>query len=478
LLLKVTNSEGTMKRTILYVILGAITVAAMAGMSACGAEQVEEEETRSATVERGTMLVAVSASGSIEAADRVNLTFELPGEFLEVPAKVGNRVAAGDVLAQLDDRQLTLQVQQAEAALAMAEAQLVQLRAGARPEEVAAAEANLRAVQAQVDAAAANRDELVTGPSDAQIAAVEAQVAAMDLQHRVALLAYDRVVAETDNKDKRERAYYDVWTAEQALSAAQVQLDELRAGADANAVQAAQDNVLAAEAQRDAAQAQLDLALAGATSEQLTDVEAQVAQAQTALALAQLMLDKTTLHAPFDGVVAAVNVTPGEMAAGAMPAITLLDTSRFRMAVDVDEIDVGRLVVGQVAQVTLDALPDVEITGSVKRIAPAATVVGGVVYYGVVIELDPTDAPIRVDMTANATIVVEELADVLLIPTWVVRVDDTGQTYVNQQAGDEVVRTDIELGIRHEGYAQVLSGLSEGDKAIWVQASVFGFDQQ
>ncbi|MEE8391623.1 MAG: efflux RND transporter periplasmic adaptor subunit [Anaerolineae bacterium] len=463
-----------MKRTILYVILGVVTVAAAVGVSACQASQ-PEEETRSAVVERGTLLVAVSASGSIEPQARVNLTFELPGEVLKVAVEVGDRVAAGDVLAQLDGRQLALQVQQAKAALAMAEAQLVQLQAGARPGEVAAAEASLRAVEAQVSGAAANRDQLVTGPSDAQIAGTQAQVAAMELQQRLALLAHDKVIKETEDKERRDQVRYDLWTADKALAAAQAQLDELLAGADANAVQAAQANVAAAEAQRDAAQAQLDLVLAGATEEQLNDIEAQVAQARTALELAQLSLERTTLYAPFDGVVAVVNVTPGEMASAAMPAITMLDTSRFRMTVGVDEIDVGRLAVGQAAQVTLDALPDVEITGVVERIAPAATIVGGVVYYNVIIELDPTGTPIRADMTSNVTIVVQELADVLMIPTWVVRVDDrTGQTFVNQQVGEEIVRTYVELGVRHEGFAQVLDGLSEGDEAIWVQESGFG----
>jgi len=68
---------------------------------------------------------------------------------------------------------------------------------------------------------------------------------------------------------------------------------------------------------------------------------------------------------------------------------------------------------------------------------------------------------------------------VLKIPTWVVRVDqDTGQTYVHQRVGGEVVRTDVTLGVRHEGVAQVLGGLSEGDEAIWVQESAFGFGPQ
>jgi len=470
-----------MRRTVLYVFLAVVVVAAVAGVLFLRAQQTRspEQEARSATVERGTLLVAVLASGSVEPQTRVNLAFEVPGEVLEVQVKVGDKVEGGDVLARLDASQLALQVQQAEAALAVAEAQLVQLRDGPRPEEVAAAEANVRGVEAQVNAAAANRDQLAVGASDAQIAAAEAQIAAAELQHRVTLIAHDRTFKETKDGDRREQARYDLYAANEALAAAQAQLDELLGGADADAVRAADANVAAAVAQRDAAQAQLDLLLAGSTEEQLADVEAQAAQARAALELAELALEKTTLHAPFDGVVAAVNVTAGEMASAGLPAITLLDTSNFHMTVGVDEIDVGKLAVGQSAQVTLDALPDLESTGLVERIAPAATLEGGVVTYDVVIALDPTDAPIRADMTANATIIVEELDDVLKIPTWVVRVDqDTGQTYVHQRVGGEVVRTDVTLGVRHEGVAQVLGGLSEGDEAIWVQESAFGFGPQ
>jgi HlyD family secretion protein len=467
-------TRGTMKRTMLYVILGVITVVAMVGMSACQTQpDGQSEEARSAVVERGAMLVSVSVSGSIEPLAQVNLAFEVPGEVVEVLVEVGDSVSAGDALARLDTKQLELQVQQAETALAMAEAQLVQLQADARPEDIAAAEANLRAVEAQVSAAIANRDQLVTGIGDAQIAAAEAQVAAMELQYKVALIAHDQTINKTEDEERRERVRYDLYTAEKALEAAQAQLDELRAGADANAVRAAQENVAAAEAQRDAAQARLDLVRAGASQDQLTDVEAQVAQARVALALVELSLEKAILHAPFDGIVAAVNVEPGEMVSSALPAVTMLDASGFRMAVSVDEIDVGKLVVGQPAQVTLDALPDMVIAGVVERVAPAATIVGGVVYYDVVIELDSTNVPIRAGMTANATIVVEELADALILPNWVVRVDEAGQTYVNQRSGDEIVRTDVELGVRHEGFAQILSGLSEGDEVIWVQESWF-----
>ena len=479
-----------MKRTVLYVIAGVILVAAVAGGIFWwrGRTTQPTGQVRSSTVERGTLLVAVSASGSIEPNRRVNLTFETPGRVAEVAVEVGQAVKAGDLLARLDTTQLELQVRQAQAALDAAEAQLAQLKAPPRPEQIAAAEANVRAAEAQVSAASANLSQLVSGATAAQIAAAEAQVASAQTQYKMALDAHDATMRcvtvnlpDGSTREvcpglgpREEQARYNLYAAEQALAAAQAQLDELLAGANPNQVRAARANLAAATAQRDAAQAQLDLLQAGATEAQIAAAQAQVDQARAARDLAQLALERATLRAPFDGVVAAVNVRAGEVAPATLPAITLVDTSAFRLTVSVDEMDVGRLAEGQSARVTLEALSGVVITGTVTHIAPAARFEGGVVYYNVTIALAPTDAPIRADMTANATIVVQELADVLLVPTWIVRVDRaTGQTYVNRQVGNRIERVDVELGTRYEGQAQVLSGLAEGDELVWVEESFF-----
>jgi HlyD family secretion protein len=386
-----------MKRIISYVILLAVIVAVIAGVVTLRSRQAAQstEERRSAFVERRTMLLAVSASGSVEPQARVNLIFQNSGRIAEVLVEVGDVVEAGDVLARLDDAQLTLQVEQAQAALTSAKARLAQLQAEARPEEVAAAEANLRAVEAQMNAASANLAQLQAGATDAQIAAAEADYASALTQQKNAADIYDMVltcftfkIPWTGEEQKvcpalgppEEQARYSLNAAEKGLVAAQARLDETLAGADADQVRAARANVAAAEAQRDAAQAQLDVLMAGATEGQIAAAEAQVAQAQVALEMANLALEKASLRAPFDGTVAAVNITADEMAsAGPLPAITLLDTSRFHITVSVDEIDVGQLATGQTTQVTLDALPDVEISGVVERIAPAATIEGGVV---------------------------------------------------------------------------------------------------
>jgi HlyD family secretion protein len=465
-----------MKRRVLVAIFGAAVIAVVIGalvwrsVSKAALLASPNGGARSAIVERGTMLVAVSASGSVDPQARVSLSFEVPGWVVEVPVMVGEPVKAGDVLARLDSTSLALQVQQAQAALASAKAQLAQLRAGPRPEEVAAAEANLRAAQAQVNAAAANLDQLEAGAGEAQIAAAEADVAAAMLQQKVAQISYDGT--DKGNEDRKEQARYNLYAANEALAAAQARLDEARAGANADQVRGARANVSAAVAQRDGAQARLDLLRAGATAGQSAAAEAGVVQAQAARDLAQLSLEDGTLWAPFDGVVAEVNATAGELAPTGRPAIVLVDPSRFHIHVSVDEVDVGRLAEGQTAQVTLDALPDATIVGTVERIAPAAMVQGGVVDYEVIIALAPADAPIRTGMTANATIVTEELTDVLTIPTWVVRVDrSTGQTYVQRRAGTTLERVDVQVGVRYEGVAQVLGGLAEGDEVVWVPES-------
>lgn len=488
-----------MSRKTLYAILGMVAIVAVVGVIVWRSQRSAgaAEDLRSAVVERGTMLLAVSASGRVEPRERVGLAFEVGGQVAEVPVKVGDAVKAGDVLASLDAERLALQVKQAEANLASAEAQLAKLRAGPRTEEIRAVQANARAAKAQVNAADAERDQLEAGASQVQIAAAEADLASAVTQQKKAQDAHDAtlkcatvglpagkvielpggdVITITQSVEKtvcpalglpEEQARYNLQAANEAMEAARARLNEALAGADEDQLRAAQANVEAAAAQRDAVQAQLDLLRAGAAEEQIAAAEARVVQAQVALKQVQFSLEQATLRAPFDGVVAELNIKAGERASVGLPAVTLIDASRYRVTVSVDEMDVSKLAQGKAAQVTLEALPEAVISGTVEHIAPAAAFDGGVVTYDVTIELASTDAPIRADMTANTTIVVEELANVLRIPTWVVRVDrDTGQTYVHRRVGDAIERVDVELGMRHEGMVQVLDGLSEGEEIV------------
>jgi len=499
-----------MKRRTILVILAVVVVGLVAGGVYWRYQQQAAEPVeglRSARVELGSMLVVVSASGSVEPEERVDLALDPAGEVVEAPVEVGDQVEAGDVLVRLATDRLALQVDQASANLALAEAQLARLQSGPRAEEIRAADANVAASQAQLEAAMAERDQIRAGTTAAQIAAAEAELASALTQQKkaddwhettmkcriikkragdVVPLPGGQVITLTEGFEEticpllgvpEEQARYRREAANVALEAAQARLDELKRGADIDQLRAAQSNVDAASANTDAAQAQLDLLRAGALESQIAAAGAAVTQARASLTQAELALEQATLTTPVSGIVASVNVNVGEQASPGVPAVVVVDPSRLHVVLEVDEIDVGQLRAGQRAELTFDALPDVAAAGTVAFIAPAATLNRGVVAYDVRVDLDASDAPIRIDMTANATIVVQELTDVLRIPTWVVRVDsDEGQTYVDRFVGGGTERADVRLGVRYEGFGQVLDGLSEGDVVVRLpESSPFGF---
>jgi len=462
-----------MKRNILYIILAVVIVAVVITFGVLRRAQdaqTQDEEVRSAVVERGTLLVAVSASGSIEPEERLNLVFEVPGRVESVQVSVGDVVSAGDVLAQTDTHDLAFAVQQAEINLEAAQLRLDRIQNPPDEADIQVARAAVSDASAAYQAAEMNLS--ITEDSVAVGDAVRAARAARDDTYRF----YQELQAKYDDGER--------FITEQMVSSAHdAYLNAL--GAYNRAVESAelqlttaQNEVTRAYNGLQQAQNNLDKLLEGASDEDVQAAQLDVDAATLNLERAQNDLDKAVIVAPFDGVIAAVNITPGETAASTMPAITLLDLSTFHIDVSVDEMDVGRLALGQEAEVTLDAITDIVIPGSVSQIAPAASFDGGVVYYDVTIDLEETDAPIRADMTANATIVVEELEDVLLIPTWVVRIDGrTGQPYVDRQtSAGSTERVDVTLGVRYSGMIQVTDGLSEGDTIVWMQESIFDFE--
>ncbi len=492
-----------------YVYVGMILLAVVAGGFVWQSRQqsaVAIEDLQSAIVARGDMLVAVSATGRVRPAEQANLSFATGGRVAEVLVDVGDTVEQHDVLARLDNQRLRLEVERAKADLAAAEAQLARLKAGVRAEEIDAVGANLRAAEAQLAGSAAERDQVAGGARASQIAAVEAEVAAALTQQKKAQDWYDTtltcvtirvskgervelpdgevIIAPEDMEHEicpllgmpEEQARHRLAAANAALEAARERLKEVEAGAGDSQLRAAQASVDAAAARRDAARAQLDQLLEGPTEGQTAAAEARVDQARGSLAQAELAVEHALLKAPFGATVAAVQVSAGGQASAGVPAIALVDVSNYHVNVAVDEMEVGRLMPGQAVHMRFDAIPETVVPGTVRRIAASSGLEGGVVTYNVRIDLEPTDAPIRADMTANATIIVEELRDVLKIPTWAVRFDrNTGEYYVHRRVGDQVERASIEVGARFEGAAEVVDGLSEGDEVVRVpETSPFG----
>jgi multidrug efflux pump subunit AcrA (membrane-fusion protein) len=159
-----------------------------------------------------------------------------------------------------------------------------------------------------------------------------------------------------------------------------------------------------------------------------------------------------------------------------LPALILVDGSRLHVDIKVDEVDIGQLKIGQSARFTLDALPGEALTGTIERIALAANQTATVTTYDVRVAVDRPGAPVRIGMTASATITVRELRDVLRVPNQFVRLDRrTNQAYVNLVNPDNsLYEIPVSLGLRTEEYSEILGGLNEGD-IIGIDLNAGGF---
>jgi HlyD family secretion protein len=363
----------------------------------------------------------------------------------------------------------------ARAALSSAQAQLAALLEGADADTVEQARLNWEQAKnslwnAQLERDASNGRR---GTPDYMRKQMEANVANAEIAVRVAEINYLQAQeGATDEAVAAARA--TVASAEAGVTNAQAGLDDIDdqiAQAEAAVVQSeasvaqAEAGVLQAEAAVAQAEANLAALLAGASQEKIAIAEAQVAQAHISLEDAQGNLAKAALGAPFNGVVTDVYVTVGEWASGL--AVELVDTGSLEVVLDMDEVDIGAVAVGQPAVVTLEAWLDKELTGQVVSIAPKAKVQSEIVTYQVHLSVEARELPILTGMTANAELITANREGVLLVPNRAITADrQAGKYYVTRVEGQEMAQVEVTIGLRDKNYTEVTSGLEAGDKLV------------
>lgn len=218
--------------------------------------------------------------------------------------------------------------------------------------------------------------------------------------------------------------------------------------------------VAAAEANLAFAEAALAELADGASAEQIAIAQAQLGQARTQLEQASAALARASLVAPFAGVITAVSIEQGQPASSATPAITLVDNSAYHLSVNIDELDVMRLQVGQSATVALEALDGQVIPGTVARIAPAANANQGVVTYNVRVDLmtDGDQMSLRIGMAADVEIVVGTFEDVFVVDSAAIQ-RDGDQEYL---IGLGNIILPVTTGLSRDGLTVVDGQLTEG----------------
>jgi len=194
-------------------------------------------------------------------------------------------------------------------------------------------------------------------------------------------------------------------------------------------------------------------------------------KAQLALDKAQDDLEKAVIVAPFDGVVARANVKEGDNLSSLDYAtetiIELIDPSRMELNVEVDEIDIPDVEVGQKAIISFDALPDVQLEGEVTFICPLPTEEDSLVLYEVKIGFKvPEGSEPKAGMTATVDIITSERSDVLLVPDRAIRQDSLGNPVVQVVVDDQIQERPVVIGISDGYQTEIVDGLNEGEMVM------------
>jgi HlyD family secretion protein len=323
---------------------------------------------RTAPVERGAVVSTISATGTLNAVITVQVGTQVSGTISQLLVDYNSPVKKGMLIARIDPATFEAKVNQARADLDSSRAAVMNQRAAV--------------VKAEAD-----------------VATARANVVRQDVALRDA-----KVKADT-----RVRLYQEGGISQEERDSAQATLES-------------------AQAQLEAAQASLRAAQAGleVTQAQLIAAEATVKQKQAALDQAQVDLNYTYIRAPVDGVVVSRNVDVGQTVAASLQAPTLFliaqDLTKMQVDTNVDEADIGRVVLNQDTTFSVDSYPGQLFRGRVVQIRQAPQVIQNVVTYNTVVAVSNPDLKLKPGMTANVKILVAQRENALLVPNAAFRV--------------------------------------------------------
>jgi HlyD family secretion protein len=372
-----------MKKLFLVSILMLVAVSLIACSSAPGSPTPQAKPTLAVVKSTGKVV----AEGKVIPAQNASLGFQIGGVVAQVPVTVGAPVKAGQVLAQIDSKQLELSLAQADANLASAQIKLNQLKKGPTAEDLAAAQQNLKSAQTSYDK--------LLKPDPSEVANLKADVDKAQAFVKQAQAAYDQVGGDSNpyagmlpQRAQLQSAYID-------LQKAQTSLNNKLTPSDAQVQQA-----LAA-----ISTAKNQVAKLTPNTDDIAAAESSGKAAQAARDLAADQLTKAKLVAPFDGTIVSVDIKPGEQANVGAPVVRLANVANMQIeTTDLTELNVVNVKEGDPATITLDAIPELELTGKIATIKGFGDNKQGDIVYAVVIQLDKQDPRLRWNMTAKVSI--------------------------------------------------------------------------
>ncbi len=449
-----------MRRAIVIVIVVAI-LGALGFFGYRRFQQMQAEASsmfQTVALTRGDLTASVGATGTVRANQTAQLTWQLSGKVGQVNASVGDLVQSGQVLASLDEGSLPQAVILARADLVNARRELDRLLNS----DVARAQANQALVLAQKEMEDAlkkreskNYDRALPATIDEARANL---VIAEDAVTR-ALNLYDRVDDRPEDDPVRAEAFAQLSAARRNRDRQLANLNWLLGRPDNLEVAEADARVLLAEARLKDAQREWARLQNGADPDDISAAEARIAAIESSL-------EQIDLEAPFAGTITAVSNKVGDQVSPGLLAFRIDDLSHLLVDVQITEVDINRVRVGQPAMMSFDAIPGREYSGRVTEVARVGIPSAGLVNFQVTIELDNMDGAVRPGMTAAVNIITDLIENVLLVPNRAVRLRE-GQRVVYVLRGGAPVATEIQLGLTSDAQSELVGGdVKEGDLLV------------
>ncbi len=384
----------TVSKMWVLLLMGVVLLTGCGGMESV-AEPAPVEDVPVVDSDAGRVI----AEGVIEPARWLEVRFDAAGTLVQVAVQEGDEVAEGDELARLETIDLERAVARAELDLRQAELRLEQLEEP--PDEADVRQAEHAVAQAE-DALRTARMNLTTVRDSTLLNETleDAQEVYVEAQHY-----YETRLRMYESGEEPD--YWFVDQAQEKLDDAKLNLDRIRQQGGLQLSSAGNDVEQAERAYQEAQDA-LQRLLDGPDAQEMEAAQLDIEAAELALEEARHNLEEAVVYAPFAGVVTQLDVEAGEAVTpgDVLLVLATLDQLQAR-SVDLTELDVARVAVGQPAVVLVDALPDVEMAGRVARIGLQSVDYRGDVTYPIYVELQNPPPDLRWGMTAVIEVEVE-----------------------------------------------------------------------
>jgi HlyD family secretion protein len=402
-----TNNKKFLISVVVIVGLGAILAPVFLRNGASA-----NNDYQTVVVERGDISAMVNATGTVRAIQSATLTWETSGNVESVNMKLGDTVSKNDIMATLEQSSLPQHIILAEAELVAAERALEDLLGSGTPQ--ANAVITLRETQEDYDDAVEYRQEL------------EGKI---DIQYIVWVNGRPEAKYRKGYADETEKAKADedVALKKGLLEDAQRAYDRLKDGPNAQDIAAAEARVAAVQA----------------------------------------TLNQAMIIAPFGGVVTDASVLPGDQVAMGEMAFQVDDISQLQIDMEISEVDINSVSVGQEVTVNFDAVRNKDYFGKVVSVAGSGVETAGSVNFKVTVEITDADDLVRPGMTAAVLIQVRNIENALLVPNGAIHVVN-GERVVYVLGKDGTLATvEVRLGATAGAYSEVVGGdLEEGDTIV------------